>query len=235
MKTKVGVQIVKNMFRILSLNVGLVAVVLSLGATSPAQEQGFIFSGSAGYSPLVGAIGSRLNNGWHTSVDAGYNFSSHFSTTLEYMYNGYGVSRRVLDEAQVPDGNAHVWAITVNPKLRLGRLSSGFTPYVVGGLGYYRRTIEFTTPVAVPVFIFDPIFGVFDNTFVSANQVLGNITRSGIGGSAGFGFEVKLGSSGAKFFTEARYHYADTGRIPTRMIPVTFGINLTPEFWHGRH
>jgi hypothetical protein len=25
-------------------------------------------------------------------------------------------------------------------------------------------------------------------------------------------------------FTEARYQYADTGQIPTRMVPVTFGI-----------
>jgi hypothetical protein len=40
---------------------------------------------------------------------------------------------------------------------------------------------------------------------------------------------------GVKFFTEARYHYADTGRILTRMVPVTVGINLTPEFWHKQH
>jgi opacity protein-like surface antigen len=151
------------------------------------------------------------------------------------MYNGYGVSRRVLNEAKVPDGNAHLWAITVNPKVKLGTSDGSFTPYVVGGVGYYRRTIEFTTPVAVPVFIFDPFFGVFYNTFVSANQVLGDITRGGVGGSAGVGFEVKLGDSGVKLFTEARYHYADTGRVPTRMVPVTFGINLTPELWHKRH
>jgi opacity protein-like surface antigen len=226
----------RRLLRFLWIDLALASLTLWFGAvTVHAQEQGLIISGSVGYSPLVGDISSRLNNGWHVTVDGGYNFTSHFSTTLEYMYNGYGVSRRVLNEAQVPDGNAHLWAITVNPKLRLSTGDGSFTPYVVGGVGYYRRTIEFTTPVAVPVFIFDPFFGVFYNTLVSANQVLGDITRGGIGGSAGAGFEVKLGNSGVKIFTEARYHYADTGRIPTRMVPVTFGINLTPELWHKRH
>jgi hypothetical protein len=236
MKTNCSSRCFRKLLR--SLLFGLVpgSLTLGLGATPiQAQEQGLTISGSAGYSPLVGDISSRLNNGWHVTVDGGYNFTSHFSTTLEYMYNGYGVSRRVLNEAKVPNGNAHLWAITVNPKVKLGTSDASFTPYVVGGVGYYRRTIEFTTPVAVPVFIFDPFFGVFYNTFVSANQVLGDITRGGIGGSAGVGFEVKLGDSGVKLFTEARYHYADTGRIPTRMIPVTFGINLTPELWHKRH
>jgi opacity protein-like surface antigen len=116
-----------------------------------------------------------------------------------------------------------MWSITVNPKLRFNRRSK-FSPYLVGGVGYYRRTVEFTTPAVVPVFIFDPFFGVFFNTFVQADQVLGRITDDGVGGSAGAGFDIKIGDSGVKVFTEARYHYADTGRIPTRMVPVTFGI-----------
>jgi len=207
--------------------------LFALGQSLAQQEQGFTVSSSVGVSPLVGDISTRLNNGWHITVDGGYDFTSHFSTTLEYMHNGYGVSRRVLNEAQVPDGNAHLWAVTLNPKLRLNR-KSGFDPYVVGGVGYYRRTIEFTRPVAIPVFIFDPFFGVFYNTLVQANQVLGDVTRSGVGGSAGGGFEVGLGNSGVRFFTEARYHYVDTGRIVTRMVPVTFGIRLTPDVWR-RH
>lgn len=212
----------------------MLTVLLGAALVHAQSDKGFTLSTSAGYSPLVGDIGSRLNNGWHWAIDGGYSFTPHFSATLEYMYNGYGVSRRVLNEARVPDGNSHLWALTVNPKLRLTRSDTGFTPYVVGGVGYYRRTIEFTKPVAVPVFVFDPFFGNFFNTFLAANQVLGDVTRGGIGGSAGAGFEVKLGDSGVKFFTEARYHYADTGRIPTRMIPVTFGINLSPDRWR-RH
>jgi opacity protein-like surface antigen len=199
-------------------------ILLSLTLCSTAQdEHRYTLHGGAGVSPLVGDISSRLDNGWHITVGGGYNFNPHFTTTLDYAYNGFGVSRRVLNEAQVPDGNSHMWSITLNPKLRLNR-GSKFDPYVVGGVGYYRRTVEFTRPVLVQVFIFDPFFGGFFNTFARADQVLGRITEDGVGGSLGAGLDVKLGERGLKFFTEARYHYADTGRIPTRMVPVTFGL-----------
>jgi opacity protein-like surface antigen len=205
------------------MSVVVLIVVVTASNSNAQDDHKFTFDAGGGYSPLVGDISSRLNNGWNVVVGGGYNFTSHFSGTVEYMYNGYGVSRRTLEEAQVPDGNSHMWSITGNPKLRL-MPTSKVDPYLVGGVGYYRRTIEFTTPVIVPVFIFDPFFGTFYNTLVSANQVLGDITRGGIGGSAGAGFDIKIGDSGLKLFAEARYHYASTGRIPTRMVPVTFGI-----------
>lgn len=215
----------KRLFRRFSIYLGTSALILlAMTVCGHAQdEHRFTLHGGAGVSPLVGDISTRLDNGWHITVGGGYNFTPHFTTTLDYTYNGFGVSRKVLNEAQVPDGNSHLWSITANPKLRLNRRGN-FDPYVVGGVGYYRRTVEFTRPVLVPVFIFDPFFGVFYNTFLQADQVIGKITQDGVGGSLGAGFDVKLGESGLKFFTEARYHYADTGRIPTRMVPVTFGI-----------
>jgi opacity protein-like surface antigen len=133
------------------------------------------------------------------------------------------VSDKVVAEAKVPDGNAHLWSITVDPKLRLNPHHK-IDPYVVGGVGYYRRTVEFTRPVLLSVVIFDPFFGGFFNTVVQTNQVLGDITRGGIGGSLGGGFDVKLRKTGFKVFVEARYHYADTGRVATRMVPLTVGI-----------
>lgn len=193
------------------------------GYSHAQDEHKWTFDMGGGYSPLVGDISTRLDNGWNFRVGGGYNLTRHFTTTANYMYNGYGVSNRVLREAQVPNGNAHMWSITLDPKLRLNR-SSKFDPYIVGGVGYYRRTVEFTQPALVPVFFFDPFFGVFFNTLVQANRVLGRITQDGVGGSLGAGLDVGLGNSGLKFFSEARYHYADTGRIPTRMIPVTFGL-----------
>jgi opacity protein-like surface antigen len=209
------------------LSISLIATVLMLLSASlyghAQNEHHYTVEGGAGYSPLVGDISSRLDNGWHVTVGGGFNFTSHFATTLDYTYNGYGVTRRVLTEANVPGGNAHMWSITLNPRLRLnpkGKLD----PYVVGGVGYYRRTIEFTRPVLVSVFIFDPFFGGFFNTLVQSNQVIGDITRGGVGGSLGAGFDVKLPRTGAKVFAEARYHYAATGRIVTRMIPVTVGV-----------
>jgi hypothetical protein len=201
-----------------------ILIVLAGSSYIEAQDaHGYTFDVGAGFSPLVADISTRLDNGWHVTFGGGYNFTSHFTTTVNYTHHGFGVSDKVLAEADVPGGNAHLWSITVDPKLRLNR-HSRLDPYVVGGVGYYRRTIEFTQPALIPVFLFDPFFGAFYNTLVPGNQVIGKISEGGEGGSLGGGFDVKLGESGVKVFAEARYHYADTGRIATRMIPVTFGI-----------
>jgi opacity protein-like surface antigen len=187
------------------------------------DERGFTVHAGIGATPLVGDISKRLDNGWHGTVGAGYNFSSFYSTTLDYTYHSFGVGKGVLVEAQVPDGSAWLWSLTVNPKLRL-HTKGKVDPYVVGGVGYYRRTVEFTKPALVPVFFFDPFFGIFFNTLVSANQVIGRIRQGGVGGSLGGGLDWKLPGDKLKFYAEGRYHYADTGRIPTRMIPVTLGL-----------
>jgi opacity protein-like surface antigen len=183
----------------------------------------FTFNAGAGASPLVGDISTRLDNGWNATVGGGYNFTRHLGATLQYTYNGFGVNGRVLAEAQVPEGNSHLWSLTVDPRLRLAARAR-VNPYLVGGVGFYRRTVEFTQPALAPVFFFDPFFGVFFNTLVPAHRVLGDIRRSGVGGNLGAGLEVKLGDSGVKGFAEARYEYASTGRIPTRMVPMRFGF-----------
>lgn len=198
----------------------LAAFTLAVQAQS---EHRFTLNAGAGISPLVSDISHRLDNGWHVSVGGGLNITRHLSATLNYTYNGFGVSQRILSEAEVPGGNSHLWSLTVDPKLRFSR-SRRFDPYLVGGVGYYRRTVQFTRPTIIPALVVDPFFGAIFNTLVPADTVIGSITRDGVGGSGGAGFEVKLPRTTAKFYTEARYHYADTGRIATRMVPVTFGF-----------
>jgi opacity protein-like surface antigen len=212
---------------------GLALILMLLGMASLAfaqNEQGWStrFSGGVGggYTPLVGSVSNKLHDGWNIRVGAGYKFSRHFSTDISYSYHGLGVSSSVLREAQVPGGNAHVWSVTADPRIRFSP-GRGIDPYLVGTFGYYRRVVQFTQPTLQPVVIFDPFFGFFQGA-VPANQVLGSIQRSGIGGGAGAGFEFGLGSwaASAKLFTEARYEYASTGALPTRMIPITVGIRF---------
>lgn len=178
-----------------------------------------------GFSPLMGDIHSRLNNGWHVSGGAAYNFSDHFSLGGQVMYNGFGVSDRVLTEAAVPAGNSHLWAVFAQPMLQFGG-DHKFDPYLVGGVGYYRRVVQFTQPTTATIFIFDPFFFGFVPVQVPANQVLGTIVDDGIGGNAGVGVNWQIGNSNAKLFLEARYHYADVGSIVTKMLPITIGLRF---------
>lgn len=197
----------------------LVLVAIPVGA----QEWSRItFNIGGGVSPLVGQITSRLSTGWNVTVGGGYRFTSHFETNLQFAYHGLGVTQQLLAEAAVPNGNARVWSVTIDPKLRIGG-ERRLTPYVVGGVGYYQRTVEFTAPTVRQVFLFDPFFGIFFPTLEPANIVLGHISSGGIGGSLGGGFDVKIGDR-ANVFSEARWHYAETGSLPTRMVPVTFGF-----------
>lgn len=190
------------------------------------NERSWSANVGGGYSPLVGAISNRLDNGWNAKVGAEFNVTRHFSIGPRFQWNELGVGRTVLNEANVPSGNSHVWSITADPRLRLAPFHH-LNPYFVGSVGYYRRVLEFTRPTLQSALIFDPIFGFFP-TFVPADQVLGRITRNSLGGGGGFGFDIGLGHrvSNARLFTEARYEYASTGRIPTRMIPLTVGIRF---------
>jgi len=104
------------------LALALVSVLGLFSMTIDSQAQDihqFTFHVSAGVSPLVGDISKRPGQWVAHYGGGGYKFTPHFDTTLDYTFNGFGVSRGVLNEAQVPDGDAHVWSITVNPKLRL--------------------------------------------------------------------------------------------------------------------
>jgi hypothetical protein len=198
-------------------------LLFCLTATARAQdEHRFTFNGGVGFTPLVGEIGQSLNNGWGITFGGGYMFNSHFEGNVQVSYDGFGVSSGLLASTGARGGNSHLWSITVDPKLRLGR-ERKIDPYLVGGVGYYRRTIQFTNPVLVPVTVFIPFLG-FITGAAQENEVLGTLTQDGIGGSLGAGFDVKINDNGLRFFTEARYQYADTGRVPTRMVPLTFGL-----------
>jgi opacity protein-like surface antigen len=214
----------KKMRSCLLRTVASAALLVSFADLAAAQDEGPRWTANvgAGFTPLVGSLNTRLDNGWNISFGAGHHFTKHFSAGAQFMYNGLSVSRGVLQEFGLHDGNARIWAMTFEPRLTFAPRHK-FTPYVVGGVGYYRRVVEFTEPTVAAVIVFDPFFG-FVPALIPANRVLGRVIRDGIGGNAGFGFQVPVGERGVKIFAEARFHYAGNGGIPTRMVPVTVGI-----------
>jgi Outer membrane protein beta-barrel domain len=215
----------RNMRTHLIRLVAAAALVVSFARMAAAQgeEHAWTANIGAGFTALVGSMNTRLDNGWNISFGAGYNLSSRVSLGAQVMYNGLSVSNGVLQEFRVPDGNARIWAITAEPRLNFAPRRK-FTPYIVGGVGYYRRVVEFTQPTLVAVNVFDPFFFTFNPVLIRANVVLGRVIRDGVGGSAGAGFQIPIGQSGFKFFAEARFHYAGDGGVPTRMAPFTVGL-----------
>jgi hypothetical protein len=201
------------------------AVVISLAGPAAAQreEEGWTGNIGAGFTSLVGSMNTRLDNGWNISFGAGYHLTSRFTFGVQAMYNGLSVNSNVLREFAVPDANARIWAITAEPRLTFARRYK-FQPYIVGGVGYYRRVVEFTFPTFRAVTIFDPFFFASNPASIRANFLFGRFIRDGIGGNAGAGFQFPIGQTGFKIFAEARFHYAGDGSIPTRMVPFTVGL-----------
>jgi hypothetical protein len=184
----------------------------------------FTFDAGGGFTEPVEHTDGRANVGFNITAGAGYNFSPYFGVLGEFGYDRLGLSSTFLNAAGVPDGNGHMYSVTLQPIVHLnpkGRVGA----YVTGGGGYYRRTIEYTQPTVGQITIFDPFWGVVYPAAVPATQVLASFVQNKAGLNIGAGVEIRVkGDSNAKIFAEARYHYIYTTPVRTTILPVTFGF-----------
>lgn len=177
-----------------------------------------------GFTEPVRYTDGRLDTGLNVTGGAGINLAPRIGIVGEFGYNHLGLSGAALAAAGIPNGSTRIYSLTANPIIRLnprGRLDA----YLIGGGGYYRRTIELTAPTVTTVTVFDPFWGLFYPAAVPANVILGSNTQNKGGLNIGGGISVALrADSNAKFFAETRYHYLYTTPVRTTMLPVTFGF-----------
>jgi hypothetical protein len=184
----------------------------------------FIFKVGGGFTEPVGPAARRFDTGFNITAGGGVNLSSWLGGIAEFGFIGNGLSQGSLDEAGVPDGSMRIYSVTLNPIIRFNP-HGRFDMYLIGGGGYYRRTIEFTEPSVSVVTAFDPFWGVFFPAAIPTNVVLGSFTQNKGGVNGGAGFSIRLrGDSNAKLFAETRYHYIFTNPTGTSVLPVTFGF-----------
>lgn len=209
----------------------LVAIVSFLtinlcAATAFAQMWAVDVSGAAA-SPL-GATRDHLKQGWNVDVGANQEITSRVGLREDFGYYHLGVTDQVLKTLKMPSGQAHMVSLTIGPTWRVP-ISSHVNVYLLSGIGWYRRTVEFTQPTLGVIHIIDPWWGYVGSEIVPANQVLGSVTSNAFGGNIGGGVGVPLGSSGSEIFVDVRYHRARTKSTPTSVLPVSFGLR-----WGGR-
>jgi len=204
----------------------LFAVVLIFTALASAQDNGplhrWTFNVGAGPTAAVGTMHGRLNTGWNFNGGAGINVSNPFAVMLDFGYNTFGISDQALTQLNEPDGNARIYSVTIDPMLRIG-YDHRIGAYIIGGAGWYRRTVEFTQPTTAVVPFFDPWFGYFGQAAIPADVVIGSRTIDTGGANIGAGFTVGM-AGGAKFYTEARYHWMNAGTHNTTILPITLGV-----------
>jgi hypothetical protein len=197
----------------------------------PAQSK-FTFNVGGGISTPLNPTGAYSGVSGNILLGAGYNLNANNSISGEFLWSGLPPNLFILHPIEAPSGNMNLYSLSATYRRHVDRIhGSLFGIYFLGGGGWYYRytavdknyTLPYPTACA-PIYTWWGYACDADGYVYSQKVAYKGSSAPGV--NAGFGFTIRLSDSGLKFFTEARYHYAWTERVPTTFIPVTLGIRL---------
>ncbi len=174
--------------------------------------------------------------GFSINVGAGWYFTKHFATLIEYTFDKQGIpggyltalsaASGVTASGSALGGNINTWDLDLEP---IYYLTTGHRTgaYVTGGGGFYRKVTNFTEPVEECSY-YGYCYGVPETVeHFSSNQGGANL-------GIGYYWKVFGPDSNGKFFGEVRYVWVNSpkatasnnynGSGTEELIPVTFGI-----------
>lgn len=202
-----------------------ILLLSACGLTLPAQSDFRHFTAHIGGGPTFVSNRSSdyVKNGYNMLVGGGYRANRMVEFLGEFNLNQSDVQQSVLNQLSVPGGDTTFYSLTGNVKLNLIPVGPA-NVYVIGGGGWYRRTVRFTEPTTSVVTVFDPWWG-YGQVVVPTNAVLGSVTRDSGGFNGGGGLEFRLGPE-VRVFAEARWHRAYHNPTNSTLIPLTIGIRF---------
>jgi opacity protein-like surface antigen len=180
----------------------------------------FVIGGGPGF-PL-GNMSSFVGTGGNFIIGGGLNFNKVVGVDTEFMWHDLPINSATKELLQTPGASARQYAWTFNPIVHVP-LGEHLGAYVIGGIGWYHRSGETTTPGAGVVC--DPYWSWwYGCTIGSVDFVTGSRSSNAFGENIGGGLTYRLGEGHAKIFTEVRYHHAGYDHVSTDLLPLTFGI-----------
>jgi hypothetical protein len=209
----------------------------------------YTFFGGGGFGLPVGGTHNYLTTGWGIQVGGGRNFNKKFGVALQFDYDHFGFQSGTLSNllnnvydpppisATDQNGNSlsqlggstHIWSFTLDPKYNITQ-GDNWGTYVVGGVGFYHKVADFTTPgLAEECSIY---YGCFE---YNANQTIDSYVSNAPGFSGGVGVTYKFSRfTSERFFAEARYVYIANQSRPFSLgafgsSASTAGPNLFPQ------
>ncbi len=208
---------------------------------------------NGGFTSIFAIPGQPVTNygtdtwGGNLLIGGGWNFSKRFALLGEYQFDANKIPGKTLSEyyllANPTDqfsasgitnigGTVHTNSITAEGVFYYYNSDKhSYAGYVIGGGGYYHKSVNFSAPVVEESF-----FGEF-----VTNQNFSSYANSagGVNFGTGVSFKPFGQDSRAKIFAEARYVFVDTPRETTadlangnlntgteELIPITFGIRF---------
>ncbi len=206
---------------------------------------------NGGFTTLFGD-GNRYGTvtyGGNFLAGAGWNFTKNFALLGEFSYNANKIPGHTLSAfysaidntnggalsgngiANI-GGNVHTFGYTAEPVYYYYNSDKHkYAGYIIGGVGLYHRSINFTAPVVSQSF-----YGSYQT-----NQTFSSFTDNSLGYNFGTGVTFKpLGEySHLKLFVEARYVFVNSPRETAtdlangsmhtgteELIPISFGIRF---------
>jgi hypothetical protein len=182
----------------------------------------------AGFNVPAGNTGTWQLVGYSINLGGGWMFNNRIGVLAEYGFNHANIPQDTLTNIGEPQGNVHVWSLTLDPIVYY-KTSGHLGGYVTGGGGFYRKLTSFTQPVYVGDYC-DYFYGCYPQY---ENVTLSHFSSNQGGLNIGTGVTYKPNPDGkAKFYAEARYVWVDSPKSTTSsigtgtvgMFPVTFGF-----------
>ena len=205
----------------------LVVATFILAAALPAGAQEFSrfrFNVGGGVGFPQGDLSSFVNSSGNFVAGGGYNFAKYFGVDTEYYWQDMPINDRVIQQLNTTSQTvrAQQYAWTFNPIVEVPLVRKVGT-YVIGGIGWYHRSGQTTKPAVGVVCI--PYWSWWYGCAIGTTDIVTNSrSSSAFGENVGVGFTYRLGESHLKIYAEVRYHHASYNNVPTKLVPVTFGV-----------
>jgi len=194
-------------------------------SAASAQNFNLNLGGGAGFP--ISSTADLSNISYNLVAGAGPNLSTHLKMNAEFMFHGLPVQQSVINQLGVSNVKGRLYSFSAN-LIAGSSIGGGKIAYLIGGGGWYRRTLEAKETVlqagtkCAPVWAwwnFQCVDGIFPT-----EVTVGSRTSSAPGFNIGGGFGFRLWDSSTYFYTELRYHRAFTRGFDTSVLPWTFGV-----------
>jgi hypothetical protein len=188
----------------------------------------YTFAFGGGFDIPAGQTSKYQTPGFNVKIAGGYNLNRMLGAQVEYNYDHFGIPQAQLNRVKEPNGDVHLWSIGIDPFINIPTRGK-VQPYVIGGVGFYRKVTEFTEPYASCYYY-----------CYSASAIVAHFSNNAFGANGGIGFNFRASRwNDVKFFAEARYVWvnnsqssnsASDGYSPandrTGYFPATFGVRF---------